>query len=161
MERFTRDPPALNLQVTHERIMTDPSGSGSALALIGQVARILNSGLAADETLRVVVATLKAGLQARSVVIWRLETHGAGFAGITVPTGEHAAFSLDDLPAAESGTRRYALVHGGGRRGRVRRDRGADRRPRGLLARRPPDRRGRRPAVPAGARRGPARGAGG
>src|ERR1051326_4389219 len=100
MERFTRDPPALNLQVTHERIMTDPSGSGSALALIGQVARILNSGLAADETLRVVVATLKAGLQARSVVIWRRETHGAGFAGITVPTGEHAAFSLDDLPAA-------------------------------------------------------------
>jgi len=117
MERFTRDPPALNLQVTHERIMTDPSGSGSALALIGQVARILNSGLAADETLRVVVATLKAGLQARSVVIWRRETHGAGFAGITVPTGEHAAFSLDDLPAAESGTRRYPLVHGGVRLG--------------------------------------------
>src|ERR1044071_4830193 len=115
--RFTRDPPALNLQVTHERIMTDPSGSGSALALIGQVARILNSGLAADETLRVVAATLKAGLSARSVVIWRRETHGAGFAGITVPTGEHVAFSLDQLPSLTPGTRRYPLVHGGVRLG--------------------------------------------
>src|ERR1044071_1945189 len=85
--RFTRDLPALNLQVTHERIMTDPSGSGLPLALVGRVARILTGGLPADETLRVVAATLKAGLSARSVVIWRRETHGAGFAGITVPTG--------------------------------------------------------------------------
>ena len=97
--------------------MTELAGTGSALALIGQIARILNSGLAADETLRAVAATLKSGLPASTAVIWRRETHGSRFAGITVPTGEHAAFSLDDLPPSGAGTRRYPLVHGGARLG--------------------------------------------
>ncbi|HEV8358705.1 MAG TPA: ATP-binding protein [Gemmatimonadales bacterium] len=97
--------------------MTDPHAGGSALGLIGQVARILNSGLGPDETLRVVAATVRAGLPAKSVVIWRREANASTFAGVTVPTGEHAAFSLDDLPAAEAGTRRFPLVHGGARLG--------------------------------------------
>src|ERR1043166_617786 len=116
-ERFACGDPGVNLQTTDERTMTELPGTGSALALIGQIARILNSGLAADETLRAVAATLKSGLPAGTAVIWRRETHGSRFAGIPVPTGEHAAFSLDDLPAAEAGARRYPLVHGGVRLG--------------------------------------------
>src|ERR1043165_2571997 len=110
-------PSGAKLTGDHGRIMNNPSGSGSALALISQMARILNSGLPADETLRVVAATLKAGLPARSVVIWRRDTHSASFAGVTVPTGEHAAYSLDQLPPPQAGTRRYPLVHGGVRLG--------------------------------------------
>src|SRR5258707_713419 len=115
--RFARDRPGVNLLTCDDPTMTDLSGAGSGLAVIGQIARILNSGLGADECLRVVAATLKSGLPGTNVVIWRRETHGSTFAGITVPTGEHAAFSLDELPASEAGTRRYPLVHGGGRLG--------------------------------------------
>ncbi len=89
----------------------------SGLALIGQLARILNSGLAPDETLRVVAATLQGGLPARHVVVWRRESNASTFAGVAMPTGEHAAASLDDLPQPGSGVRRYPLVHGGARLG--------------------------------------------
>src|ERR1041385_8316000 len=97
--------------------MTEYPGAGSALALIGQIARILNSGLAADETLRAVAATLKPGLPASVAWSGRREPPASRFAGVTVPTGEHAASSLDDLPASDAGTRRYPLVHGGARLG--------------------------------------------
>ncbi|HTL04711.1 MAG TPA: hypothetical protein VL241_03130, partial [Gemmatimonadales bacterium] len=97
--------------------MTEGSGGHSALSLVGQVARVLNSGLAPDETLRVVVATLQGGLGAKRVVIWRREANASRFAGVSLPTGEHQAVSLDDLPNAEPGVRRYPLVHGGARLG--------------------------------------------
>src|ERR1041384_1649651 len=70
--------------------MTEFPGAGSALALIGQIARILNSGLAADESLRAVAATLKSGLPASIAVIWRRETHGSRVGGGTRPTREDA-----------------------------------------------------------------------
>src|ERR1043166_4465537 len=117
VERFTRGHPEVNLLVTHDRTMTDVHTGGSALGLIGQVARILNSGSGPDETLRVVAATVRAGLSARNVVIWRREANASTFAGVPVPPGEHAAFSLAPLPAAEAGPRRYPLVHGGARLG--------------------------------------------
>ncbi len=91
--------------------------TGSALAVVGQVARILNSGLAPDETLRVVVAAVQGALGARRLVIWRREANASTFAGISTPTGEYAAASLDDLPASEPSVRRYPLVHGGARVG--------------------------------------------
>jgi two-component system NtrC family sensor kinase len=91
--------------------------SGSPLALVGQLARVLNSGLAPDETLRVVVASLQGGLGAKRVVIWRREANAATFAGVTLPTGEHEAVSLDELPPLNPGFRRYPLVHGGARLG--------------------------------------------
>jgi len=89
----------------------------SGLALIGQLTRILNSGLAPDETLRVVAATLQDGLPARHVVVWRRESNASTFAGVAMPTGEYAAASLDDLPQPGPGAQRYPLVHGGARLG--------------------------------------------
>ncbi|MGH7561722.1 MAG: two-component system sensor histidine kinase NtrB [Gemmatimonadales bacterium] len=97
--------------------MTDAPAGGSSLALVAQVARILNSGLTPDETLRVVAATLQKALPADHVVIWRREANASTFAGISVPTGEHAAVSLDDLPGTGSAVRRLPLVHGGARLG--------------------------------------------
>lgn len=90
---------------------------GSGLALVGQIARILNSGLAPDETLRVVAATLQGGLPARRVVVWRRDSNASRFAGVAMPTGEYAAASLDELPESGPGVRRYPLVHGGARLG--------------------------------------------
>jgi len=97
--------------------MTDAPSGGSALSLVGQIARILNSGLAPDETLRVAAATIQHGLGARRVTVWRREANASTFAGVSVPTGEHAAVSLDDLPNPVSGVRRHPLVHGGARLG--------------------------------------------
>ena len=97
--------------------MTDVSSGYSALALVGQVARVLNSGLAPDETLRVVVATLQRGLGVKRVMVWRRRANHSGFAGVSLPTGEHAAVSLDELPTSGAAVRRYPLVHGGARMG--------------------------------------------
>jgi len=97
--------------------MTEGFSGHSALALVGQVARVLNSGLAPDETLRVVVATLRGGLGARRVVIWRRDANNSTFAGVSLPSGEHQAVSLDELPPPNPGVRRYPLVHGGARLG--------------------------------------------
>lgn len=97
--------------------MTDGTSGRSALALVGQIARVINSGLAPDETLRVIVATLQESLRARRVVIWRREAHASTFAGVARPSGHHEALSLDELPAPENGVRRYPLVHGGARLG--------------------------------------------
>jgi two-component system, NtrC family, sensor kinase len=97
--------------------MTDAPSGGSALSLVGQIARILNSGLAPDETLRVAAVTLQHGLAAARVTIWRREANASTFTGVSVPTGEHAAASLDELPSAESWVRRHPLVHGGARMG--------------------------------------------
>src|SRR5512134_450404 len=97
--------------------MMAASPPGSGLALIGQLSRILNSGLAPDETLRVVAATLQGGLPARHVVVWRRDANSSMFAGVAMPTGEYAAASLDELPDTGPGVRRYPLVHGGARLG--------------------------------------------
>ena len=97
--------------------MTDVSSGYSALALVGQVARVLNSGLAPDETLRVVVATLQRGLGAKRVMVWRRRANESSFAGVSLPTGEHEAASLDELPPSDGRMRRYPLVHGGARLG--------------------------------------------
>ena len=97
--------------------MTDVSAGYTALALVGQLARLLNSGLAPDEALRVVVATLQRGLGAKRVMVWRRRADESGFAGVSLPTGEHEAASLDDLPLPAAGVRRYPLVHGGARMG--------------------------------------------
>lgn len=97
--------------------MTDGSGGYTALALVGQLARVLNSGLAPDEALRVVVATLQRGLRARQVMVWRRRATDSSFIGVSLPTGEHEAFSLDELPVPNPAVRRFPLVHGGARLG--------------------------------------------
>jgi two-component system NtrC family sensor kinase len=105
--------------------MIDGSAGGTSLALVAQVARILNSGLSPDETLRVVAATIRKTLSAENVVIWRREANQSTFAGVSVPTGEYAATSLDELPGAAHTVRRLALVHGGARMGVLEIDLGA------------------------------------
>ena len=97
--------------------MTDVSSGHSALALVGQVARVLNSGHAPDDALRAVVATMQDGLAAKRVVIWRRLASESTFAGVALPTGEYQAASLDELPPSGPGVRRYPLVHGGARLG--------------------------------------------
>jgi two-component system NtrC family sensor kinase len=97
--------------------MMAASTPGPGLGLIGQLARILNSGLAPDETLRVVAATLQGGLPAHHVVVWRRDSNSSMFAGVAMPTGEYAATSLDELPDTGPGVCRYPLVHGGARLG--------------------------------------------
>jgi two-component system NtrC family sensor kinase len=97
--------------------MTDVPSGGSALSLVGQIARILNSGLAPDETLRVAAATIQRGLGAGRVTVWRREANASTFTGVSVPTGEYSAGSLDELPSAAPGVRRHPLVHGGARMG--------------------------------------------
>jgi two-component system NtrC family sensor kinase len=97
--------------------MTDVPSGGSALSLVGQIARILNSGLAPDETLRLAAATIQRGMGSGPVIVWRREANASTFAGVSLVTGEHAATSLDELPTADPAVRRYPLVHGGARLG--------------------------------------------
>jgi two-component system, NtrC family, sensor kinase len=97
--------------------MSDAPSGGSALSLVGQIARILNSGLAPDETLRVAASTIQHGVGAARVTVWRREANASTFAGVSIPTGEHLAASLDELPDTETGVRRFPLVHGGARMG--------------------------------------------
>jgi two-component system NtrC family sensor kinase len=97
--------------------MSDSGSPGSALTLVGQIARILNSGLAPDETLRVAAAAIQGGMRARRVTVWRREANASNFSGVSAQTGEHQASSLDDLPPQHSGVRRHPLVHGGARLG--------------------------------------------
>ncbi len=97
--------------------MTDVPSGGSALSLVAQIARILNSGLAPDETLRLAAAAIQRGIGSGPVIVWRREANASTFAGISPNTGDHAAASLDDLPAPGSAVRRFPLVHGGARLG--------------------------------------------
>lgn len=97
--------------------MSDTPGTGSALSLVGQIARILNSGLAPDETLRVVAATIQGSLPAERVTVWRREANVSSFSGVSASTGEYVATSLDDLPASAASVQRYSLVHAGARLG--------------------------------------------
>jgi two-component system NtrC family sensor kinase len=97
--------------------MTEIPSGGSALSLVGQLARILNSGLAPDETLRLAAAAIQRGMGSGPVVVWRREANASTFTGVSTGTGEHAAASLDELPAQDPAVRRYPLVHGGARLG--------------------------------------------
>jgi two-component system NtrC family sensor kinase len=97
--------------------MTEIPSGGSALSLVGQLARILNSGLAPDETLRLAGAAIQRGMGSGPVVVWRREANASTFTGVSTSTGEPAAASLDELPPQDPAMRRYPLVHGGARLG--------------------------------------------
>ncbi len=97
--------------------MSEGPGARSALDVIGQIARVLNSGLAADEALRTVSATFQTATGARRVMIWRRRHGEAVYHGLTALTGEFEAESLDSLPSPPPGTRRVPLIHGGARVG--------------------------------------------
>jgi two-component system NtrC family sensor kinase len=96
--------------------MTEVAGR-SSFEVIGQIARVLNGGLAADEALRTVSATMQMSTGARRVVVWRRRQGESLYVGLTAPTGEFEARSLDTLPSPSRLTRRLPLIHGGVRVG--------------------------------------------
>jgi two-component system NtrC family sensor kinase len=97
-----------------------------ALEVIGHLASVLNSGVGAEEALRTVSGTLQQAIGANRIVIWRRRLGDAAYFGVTVPTGEFEAESLDTLPDPGSGTRRLPLIHGGARVGMLEVEFGSD-----------------------------------
>ena len=90
---------------------------GTALDLLGRVARIINSGLPPDDTLASVAGAIQQGHQFRSVCIWHREPSASRCSGVASPPRVVVAPSLDDLPPASPATIRIPLVHAGLRLG--------------------------------------------
>ncbi|MGE0442127.1 MAG: nitrogen regulation protein NR(II) [Gemmatimonadales bacterium] len=90
---------------------------GTALELLGRVARILNSGLPPEDTLASVAGALQHGLGLRSVCIWRREASTNRCSGVAAPHRVALAAGLEYLPAAPVGASRVLLTHAGLRLG--------------------------------------------
>ncbi len=90
---------------------------GTALDLLGRVARIINSGLPPDDTLASVAGAIHQGHQFRSVCIWHREASANRCAGIASPARSVFAPTLDDLPPVGPNTLRVPLIHAGLRLG--------------------------------------------
>ena len=100
------------------------------LALVGAVARLLNSEMGTEATLAAVAEALRRGLPAESVTLWVRRPGIATFGAVSsppVPDGPRLAESLDRLPVDDR-ARRFALEHEGTRVGMldVRAEPGAD-----------------------------------
>jgi two-component system NtrC family sensor kinase len=92
----------------------------SGLSLIGSVARLLNSGLGAEEALARVAETLREGLQAESVRLWLREPNATTLRAISAPSGSagpRTSRSFAVLPEAGPETLRLPLLHEGERLG--------------------------------------------
>ena len=89
------------------------------LALVGAVARLLNTSAGTEETLAQVADTLRHGLPAESVTLWLRKPGAVEFGAIASPPKSAAEVTvrrLDDLPSAD-GSRRVAVEHDGNRYG--------------------------------------------
>lgn len=95
----------------------EPSLGGTALDLLGRVARVINSGLPPDDTLASVAGAIQQGHRFRSVCIWRREASASRCSRVSSPPRDGFAPSLDDLPPAPPLTTRVPLVHAGLRLG--------------------------------------------
>ena len=84
---------------------------GTALELLGSLARILNSGLPPDDTLGSVAGALQYGLKLKSVCIWRRNASATLCSGIASPRREAQAQALDQLPDVSPTTQRVLLNH--------------------------------------------------
>ena len=86
-----------------------------ALALVGRVARLLNSGMATEAALAAVTEALREGLEADSVRLWVRQAGTAAMGAVSAPaaaaTPERAG-SMDRVPA-DSAARRLVLEHEG------------------------------------------------
>ncbi|MDX2192331.1 MAG: ATP-binding protein [Gemmatimonadales bacterium] len=90
------------------------AGTGG-LALVARLARQLNAPLPADQTLRALLAELRAGLGAGRVALWMREPNAAGFTRVADPADPappEPVASLETLPPAPA-ARRWRLVHDG------------------------------------------------
>lgn len=97
--------------------MTTTTLGGTALELLGRVARILNSGLPPDDTLGSVAGAVQQGLRLEAVCIWRRDTGMSRCTGIASPPMALAAPTLEELPPAGPHAVRVPLVHAGLRLG--------------------------------------------
>ncbi len=89
------------------------------LGLVGQVARLLNSGIGTEATLAAVAETLRRGLPADSVTLWVRQPGITSLGAVSappVPDGPRTAESLDRLPPDDR-ARRFSLEHEGTRVG--------------------------------------------
>ncbi len=93
--------------------------TGSALALVGSVARLLNEGLGTEATLAAVAETLRVGLPARAITLWLRDPSATSFRAISSPASPEAPLvvgSLESLPDDDS-SRRFPVEHEGARLG--------------------------------------------
>ena len=90
------------------------------LALVGRVARLLNTGLAAEETLATVAEVLRRGLGAATVQLWLREPNATTLRAIAAPVpaaGRRTSRSFAVLPDVPPETLRLPLLHEGERLG--------------------------------------------
>jgi two-component system NtrC family sensor kinase len=89
------------------------------LAVVGAVARLLNTSVGAEETLAQVADALRQGLPADSVMLWFRKPGTVEFTALSSPSRIAAPVSvqrLDDLPSAGA-ARRISIEHDGSRYG--------------------------------------------
>ncbi len=91
-----------------------PPSGGSALALLGAVARLLNGGLGFDATATAVVEAVRRGLPASRVTLWLRDPSAVAFRAVASPArAADPVASLEQLPAPEAGMQRVPLMQEG------------------------------------------------
>ncbi|HXS25990.1 MAG TPA: PAS domain-containing protein, partial [Gemmatimonadales bacterium] len=103
-----------------ERDGAGSSSSGGPLQLVGAIAKLLNTGLAAEETLGTVAENLRIGLGAQSVLLWLREPNATTLRAITAPAlsgTPRTSRSFAVLPDVAPGTLRLPILHEGERLG--------------------------------------------
>jgi two-component system NtrC family sensor kinase len=105
---------------------TSAPTESQGLALVGAIARLLNSGRAAEEVLAGVAEALRTGLPATRIAIWVRESNSATVRAITAPGGlaPPRYDSFASMPGVEAGVVRHHLAHEGERIGLLEIDRG-------------------------------------
>jgi two-component system NtrC family sensor kinase len=96
------------------------AGAGGGLHLVGVIAKLLNTGLAAEETLGTVAETIRSGLGARSVLLWLREPNATTLRAITAPPLSgmpRTSRSFAVLPEVAPETLRLPILHEGERLG--------------------------------------------
>jgi two-component system NtrC family sensor kinase len=88
------------------------------LAVVGSIAKLLNSGLGTEATVLAIAETLRAGLPATAVTLWTREAGRAAFRPLSAPMAPDVVrlvSSLNDVPQGPG--RRFGLEHEGVRLG--------------------------------------------
>ena len=78
-------------------------GDGGALALVGAVARLLNSGMSVEATVAAVAEAVRRGVGAERLTLWMRTPGGATFRPVCAPPARHPpspVHSLEDTPPA-------------------------------------------------------------
>lgn len=100
--------------------MEDGLAKPDGLALVGRISRLLNTGLAAEETLAAVAETLRRGLGVAGVRLWLREPNSTTLRAIGAPppsAGPRTSRSFAVLPEPAAGMIRLPLLHEGERLG--------------------------------------------